>query len=80
MSDDRSRDTSPQGRQAELAQEIFARDRGANRQIPFNDFLTRIEREARDQVREERRKRPRDAGDASMRRTEERSPLPRGEP
>lgn len=80
MSDDRSRDISQQSRQAELAQEIFVRDRGANRQIPFNDFLTRIEGEAREQVREERRKRPRDAGDASMRRTVERSPLPGGEP
>ena len=80
MSDDRSRDISRQARQAELAQEIFVRDRGANRQIPFNDFLTRIEGEAREQVRVERRKRPRDAGDATMRRPEQRSALPGGEP
>ena len=53
MTDDQKRDTSRQRHEAEIAQEIFARDRGAQRDIPLADFLTHVEEQVRKQVRTE---------------------------
>ena len=59
MSELKPADQTRQDRESEVAQEIFARDRGANRKVPFTEFLQRIEGQAREQVREERRQKPR---------------------
>ena len=42
-----------------VAQDIFKRERGVNRDIPLTEFLVNVEKETRDQLREERRKVPR---------------------
>ena len=42
-----------------VAQEIFTRERGVNRDMPLTEFLVNVERETRDRLREERRKVPR---------------------
>ncbi len=59
MSDVQQQPHPGQKREAEVAQEIFARERGANRDVPLNEFLTRVRKETRDQVQDERRARPR---------------------
>ena len=41
-----------QNPETELAQEIFARDRGAQRDVPLQDFLGQVERETRGKVRD----------------------------
>ena len=56
MADKTTRDASRQDREAEVARELFARERGEHPDMPFADFLARIEGEAREQVREERRR------------------------
>ena len=39
-----------------VAQDIFARERGVNRDMPLTEFLTNVEKETRDRLEEERRK------------------------
>ena len=48
---------SAQNRETQVAQDIFARDRGAQRDIPLNEFLTRVKNETDAQVQNERRQR-----------------------
>ena len=47
---------SAQNRETQVAQDIFARDRGAQRDIPLNEFLTSIKSETDAKVQDERRK------------------------
>ena len=45
--------------ETKVAQDIFSRERGVNRDMPLTEFLTNVEKETRDQLRDERRKVPR---------------------
>ena len=40
-----------------VAQDIFSRERGVNRDMPLTEFLTNVEKETRDQLEEARKKR-----------------------
>lgn len=54
MSDERAPKPPRPNRQGEVAQEIFARERGANRAMPFSEFLLLVEAKVRVQMEEER--------------------------
>ena len=56
MSDEQATKQSSRNRQGEVAQEIFARERGVNRAMPFNEFLLLVEAQTRVQLEEERTK------------------------
>ncbi len=43
--------------ETKVAQDIFARERGVNRDMPLAEFLVNVERETQDTLREERKKR-----------------------
>ena len=40
-----------------VAQDIFSRERGVNRDMPFTEFLTNVERETRDRLNVDRKRR-----------------------
>ena len=45
--------------ETKVAQDIFSRERGVNRDMPLTEFLTNVEKETRDKLGKERRKAPR---------------------
>ena len=45
--------------ETKVAQDIFTRERGVNRDMPLTEFLVNVEKETRDQLRDERGKGPR---------------------
>ena len=58
--DERTKSPEPRlNPETKVAQDIFARERGVNRDMPLTEFLTNVEKETRDTLREERRKPPR---------------------
>ena len=59
MREQKPGDQTRQNRETQVAHEIFSRERGVNPEMPFTEFLARIEGQAREQVREERRQKPR---------------------
>lgn len=42
--------------ETKVAQDIFSRERGVNRDMPLTEFLTNVEKETRDKLRDERGK------------------------
>lgn len=44
--------------ETKVAQDIFARERGVNRDMPLPEFLINVEKETRERLSEERKKRP----------------------
>jgi len=59
MSDDKATNRPTQNPETKAAQEIFVRDRGAQREVPLNEFLTHIKNETQANVQKERRERRR---------------------
>lgn len=57
MGKDESAPRSGQNPETVIAQEIFTRDRGAQREIPLDDFLRHIKDETLATVQNERRER-----------------------
>lgn len=43
--------------ETKVAQDIFSRERGANRGMPLPEFLTNVEKETRDRLEAERKRR-----------------------
>ena len=44
--------------ETKVAQEIFKRERGVNRDMPLTEFLVNVEKETRDRLDEDRKRRP----------------------
>ena len=42
-----------------VAQDIFSRERGGNRDMPLTEFLTNVEKETRDRLDDDRKRRSR---------------------
>lgn len=59
MKEDTTSREPGQNPETHVAQEIFSRDRGAQREMPLNEFLARVEEETRGKVQKERRDRHR---------------------
>jgi hypothetical protein len=59
MSKDEATNRPTQNPETKAAQEIFVRDRGAQREVPLNEFLTHINGETQASVETERRERRR---------------------
>ena len=59
MKKDETSSQSGQNPETYVAQEIFSRDRGAQREMPLNEFLAQVEEETRGKVKKDRRDRHR---------------------
>ena len=44
--------------ETKVAQDIFSRERGVNRDMPLTEFLVNVEKETRDRLDEDRKRRP----------------------
>ena len=43
--------------ETKVAQDIFSRERGVNRDMPLTEFLTNVEKETRDRLEDDRKRR-----------------------
>ena len=43
--------------ETKVAQDIFKRERGVNRDMPLTEFLTNVEKETRDRLNDDRKRR-----------------------
>ena len=43
--------------ETKVAQDIFKRERGVNRDMPLTEFLTNVEKETRDRLEDDRKRR-----------------------
>ncbi len=43
--------------ETKVAQDIFSRERGVNRDMPLTEFLTNVEKETRDRLDDDRKRR-----------------------